>query len=338
MIGLNSVISRNNYITGRNVSYRSQNFGADSAEMILKKGDKAYNENRMDEAVKYYSDAKILEPDKAVICRKLGKCYSHLKQYEKAEAEYNEYLKQVPDNIDAIIEAGQVQRSNGKYLMAINTFKRALSAEPGNDLAKRCKLEAENDMLAVFYPQRALNEKNMQAYKTLSEALSMTVQYMGEKYMKHLADVQIKFGNTASMNGTANIAQYENYKKTITVSNSYVYASPQVIAAYLVHESVHARDKDAYTSIREEQDAYETATKFWINNSNGVNDPEMDYAADLYKQSPEKLKSRVAEIYRLRDPEIAETSPNHPPHKFFNKNLQMRKTASQTLKEYGTIA
>ena len=41
----------------------------------------------------------------------------------------------------------------------------------------------------------------------------------------------------------------------------------------------------------------------------------MDYVSDLYKQSARALDERVAEIYKLRDPGIAETSYNHPPSK-----------------------
>jgi hypothetical protein len=140
------------------------------------------------------------------------------------------------------------------------------------------------------------------------------------------------------MGGTSNIAQYENYKQTITVSNSYVYASPQVIAAYLAHESVHAKDNDPYTSIREEQDAYEIAAKFWMENSNGVSDPEMDYATALYKKSPSTLSSRVEEIYTLRDPSIAKTSPNHPPTKKYHIKTARTQAASQSLMKYNVIA
>ena len=141
------------------------------------------------------------------------------------------------------------------------------------------------------------------------------------------------------MGGTGNIAQYENHKNTITVSDSYIYASSQVIAAYLVHEALNAHDNDAYTSVREEQDAYELAAKFWIKHANGIKDPEMDYAAGLYLQSPKTLKDRVGEIYKLRDPSIPMTSPNHPP-KLLSIGLLNKTTehASQSLKKYDVIA
>ena len=90
--------------------------------------------------------------------------------------------------------------------------------------------------------------------------------------------------------------------------------------------------------MREEQDAYEIATKFWIKHSKGVQDPEMDYAAELYKQSPTALASRVKEIYELRDPSIAQTSPNHPSEKKIHFNFFNKKVAQQPLQSYDVIA
>ena len=230
------------------------------------------------------------------------------------------------------------QRQNGQYKKALASFEKAKSLDNSNDLANRSILETKNNILSIYNPERARAEKQAYAAQNLRTALNMTVQYMTPQFMQGLEDVVIEFGKTASMGGTTNIAQYENYKSKITVSDTYTYAAPQVIAAYLAHESVHAHDKDPYTSVREEQDAYQVATKFWIQNSNGVSDPEMDYAAELYQQSPATLNSRVAEIYKLRDPNIAETSPNHPPKKLFYFNTTKKKAASQSLQTYDVIA
>ena len=220
----------------------------------------------------------------------------------------------------------------------LKSFEKAASLDSSNDLANRSILETKNNILSIYSPQKAQTEKAEQAQKNLRAALDMTVKYMTPEFMQGLKDVVITFGETASMGGTSNIAQYENHKKTITISNAYIYAAPQVIAAYLSHESVHAHDNDPYTSIKEEQDAYQIAAKFWMKNSNGVKDPEMDYAVSLYKQSPSTLNDRVAEIYKLRDPDIADTSPNHPPKKLFHFNTSKTKAASQSIKSYDVIA
>ncbi len=310
--------------------------GSDVTDILIK-GDKALNENQYGEALKYYSEAKSQNPDEISVYKKMGKAYAGLKDYKRAQENFAKYLEKNPDDAEILIELGNAQHKSGLYKYAAESYKKALSLDEKNDLAKRCLMEVENDTLALYSPEKARKEKSEYAGNNLRTALELATSYLGNEYMKDLANVEIRFGQTASMGGTANIAQYENNKKGITVSAQYMYAAPQVIAAYLVHESVHAKDKDAYTSVREEQDAYALAAKFWIKNSKGVKDPEMDYAAGLYKSSPRKLSERVEEIYTLRDPDIAKTSPNHPP-KQKTSFLTKSKAASQSLRQYDTIA
>lgn len=313
-------------------------FQASGISDLLSQGDKALNENRLQDALKFYNEAKAKDPNNSIVYRKIAKTQQSLKDYASAQKNYETYLEANPNDVDTIINLGEVQRQQGLYKIALATFERASKLAPNNDLAKRSILETKNNLLAAYDPAKARREKQEYAAKNLTEALNMTVEYMTPEYMKDLTDVVIQFGETAQMGGASNIAQYENYIKTITVSDSYIYASPQVIAAYLSHESVHAHDKDPYTSIREEQDAYEVATKFWLQHSNGIEDPEMDYAAELYNQSPATLKNRVEEIYLLRDPSITKTSPNHPPQKKFTLNPFKKNVASVPIKTYDVIA
>lgn len=315
-----------------------QSFSGSDISDLLAKGDKALNENKYSEALNAYEQANKLNPDENIVYKKLGKTQFHMKDYASSEKNYEIYLQKSPEDIDAWIELGETQRQAGFYQKALKSFEKAYSLDSSNDLANRSILETKNNILSIYSPQRAQQEKAEQAEKNLRTALDMTVKYMTPEFMQGLKDVTVQFGETASMGGTSNIAQYENHKKAITISNSYIYAAPQVIAAYLSHESVHAHDNDSYTSIREEQDAYQVAAKFWMKNAGGIKDPEMDYAVSLYQQSPSKLNDRVAEIYKLRDPGIAETSPNHPPKKLFHFNMSKTKAASQSIKSYDVIA
>lgn len=334
----NSIPNYGKYNRKQMQTKSAQHFRASDISDILAKGDKALNENRFQEALDAYTKANQTDPNNNSVYKKLGKTYFHLKDYKASEMHFKTYLENAPEDAECWIDLGQTQKMAGYYQKAIDSFKQASKMDSSNDYAKRCMLETQNDMLAIYFPQQAEQEKREYAAKNLQAALNMTIDYLSPAYMKDLADVKVMFGETASMGGTANIAQYENYKKTITISKDYIYASPQVIAAYLTHESVHAKDADAYTSIREEQDAYEIATKYWINHSNGIKDPEMDYAAGLYTQSPSALRNRVAEIYKLRDPSIAETSPNHPPDKSFHFLNKKSHAASHPIKEYNVIA
>ncbi|MBQ9246649.1 tetratricopeptide repeat protein [bacterium] len=311
--------------------------GTDVSDLITN-GDKALNENKYEEALKAYTQANNQDPQNNSIYKKLGKTYFHLKNYSESEKHFKTYLENTPNDAECWLDIGETQRMAGYYQRAAESFEQASKLDSSNDLARRKLLETKNNMLSIFSPERAKKEKDAYATKNLNDALQMTVRYMTPEYMKSLENVKVMFGETASMGGTSNIAQYENHKNTITVSNSYIYASPQVIAAYLTHETVHAKDADAYTSVYEEQDAYEIATEFWINNANGIKDPEMDYAADLYKKSPATLRKRVEEIYTLRDPSIAKTSPNHPPTKLFNRSSSKLSAATQSIKQYDVIA
>ncbi len=333
------MLSISSYPLIRNTNYiASKHFQGGDIGDLVSQGDRALNENRYEDALKVYQQANQRDPQNNKVYKKLGKVYFHLKDYTKSEKEYRTYLENVPNDAEGWIELGETQRNAGFYQKAIESFQQASKLDKSNDLAKRSIMEAKNNMLAIFSPAQAKKEKTEYAQKNLRKALQMTIDYMSPEYMQDLENVQVTFGETASMGGTPNIAQYENYKNTITVSNSYIYAAPQVIAAYLTHESVHAHDNDPYTSVHEEQDAYETATKFWIYNSNGVKDPEMDYAASLYEHSPQTLRNRVEEIYRLRDPGIAKTSPNHPPTRLFHWGISNEKAASQSIKKYDVIA
>lgn len=335
MISISPVI--NTKIYNNHKTYRPA-FNGGNVDALLQTGDTALNENKNQEALDAYKQALTLNPDNTVINKKIAKAYHKLKDYKSAEENFKIYLDKNQDDTEAWIDLGETQRQKGDYNSAIKSFETALSLDNANDLARRSILEAQNNSLSIYAPQKAYTEKQAYAQKNLQEALQLTVNYMSAEYMGDLADVQIKFGETASMGGTSNIAQYENGIKTITVSNAYKYAAPQVIAAYLVHETIHAKDKDPYTSIREEQDAYTAATKFWIKYADGVKDPEMDYAADLYKKSPETLNKRVEEIYVLRDPSISKTSPNHPPQKKTIFNFHKNDAASQPLTTYHAIA
>ncbi len=316
----------------------SKSFAGSDISDLISNGNKALNENKFQEALNYYKQANTKAPDDKSVYRKMAKAYFGLKDYASAEQNFNIFLESNPNDSECLIELGETQRLAGYYQKALANFEKAYSLDNTNDLAHRKILETKNNQLSIYNPALAKIQKQEYAEKNLKEALNMTVKYMGSEYMKGLNDVTICFGPTASMGGTSNIAQWEHYKNAITVSDAYTYAAPQVIAAYLSHESVHAHDKDAYTSVREEQDAYEVAAKFWMKNSNGVKDPEMDYAADLYKQSAQSLSARVKEIYELRDPSIAQTSPNHPPTKSFIFNKPKKQAASQSIKQYDIIA
>lgn len=279
---------------------------------LLQQGDGYLKTNDFDKAIDCYKKSIDLRPDEKDTYFPLGKAYKGKEDYSNAIISLEKYVAEKPQDIDANIMLGECYNKQGFYSKAQNQFSKVASIDPANDLAKRNILEAQNNVLSCYDPITAMKQKREQSVNNLNQALGMVKDYLPAGYLKDMSDISIAFDKTSKLGGTPNIAQYEHAKKRITVTDSYVYAAPQIIASYLVHEFVHAKDKDSYTSIKEEQDAYDSATEFWVKNADGVRDPEMDYAADLFKKSPATLNARVAEIYKLRDPQIADVSPNHP--------------------------
>lgn len=279
---------------------------------LLQEGNEFLKTNDFDKAIDCYKKSIELKQEDKETYLPLGKAYKGKEDYVNAITSLETYIEAKPEDIDANILLGECYNKQGMYSKAQRQFLNVVSMDPTNDLAKRNILEVKNNVLSCYDPITAMKQKREQSINNLNQALVLAKNYLPAGYLKDMGDISIAFDKTSKLGGTANIAQYEHAKKQITVTDSYVYAAPQIISSYLIHEFVHAKDKDCYTSITEEQDAYKSATEFWVKNANGVKDPEMDYAGDLYKDSPATLDARVSEIYKLRDPQIAQVSPNHP--------------------------
>lgn len=262
-------------------------------------------------AIDYYRKAIATKPDYAQPYYNLARVYERKGDIDQAIRIYKELLSIKPDEIEAQTLIGKCYKDKGDYATAKEIFKKATHMDPKYDFASRSLKEIDNLILARTDPMRAEAQKQEAAHRNMSEALEMVNRYVSPKTREILNNLTIEFAETDSLSGYQNIAQYENHNKRIVITKDYLWAAPEITAAYLVHEAVHARDQDGLSSIKEEQDAYELSVRFWLAHNNGIKDPELDYAASLYKESPELLKSKVAETYRSRDKSMPESSPNH---------------------------
>ena len=267
----------------------------------------------------------------------IAKTYSYNGQYKEAIPHIEEYLKTKPDDVENITFLGECCKKSGKFSTAIKHFERALALEPNYDYAKRNLLDAKNLYLQCLDPKKAKQERYETAVKNLTEAIKIAKDFLPKGYTNSMKDINVSFDKTSKMGGRSNIAQYEHSKRKISITDEYTYADPRITGAYLIHEFVHGKDNDPYTSICEEQDAYRMQAKYWTEKTKNLHDPEMDYVADLYKQSTKALDDRVAEIYRQRDPMIAETSYNHPPQKGKVSAYSLSSNGGQPLKAYDII-
>ena len=310
-----------------------------SQDNILKlQADEASKEGYFERAIDLYEKALAINPDNTSVFLPLAKTYKFNNDYKNAIKYFEKALAIEPEDIENRTLLGECYKNNGQYTKAKLQFEQVLGQRPNYDFAKRNLLETENYLLALVDPLKAREEKQKTAQENLNQAVKLACSFFPRRFFRDMQDIVVSFNKTASMAGRANIAQYEHNKREITVMDDYVYANPVLVASYIVHENIHAKDNDPYTSIREEQDAYRKQCEFWIKHGNGIEDPEMDFVVGLYKKSAEDLDRRVAEVYRLRDKNIPETSYNHPPS---NKKISATTSLSsgtKPLKAYDIIA
>lgn len=308
-----------------------------SSSYLKTKADEYMQNGNFARAIEYYKSALNVDPYNADIHLNLAKTYGFNNNYKEAIPHLKAYLERNPEDIENITLLGENYKKAGMFARAIECFNKALGLEPNYDYAKRNLLDTQNLRLSCINPQKARQERYNTAVKNLTEAVRIAKSFFPAGYMDDMKDMTVSFDKTSKMGGRSNIAQYEHNKRKISITDEYTYADPRLTGAYLIHEFVHGKDNDPYTSVREEQDAYRTQARYWTQNVKDIYDPEMDYVANLYNQSAQALDDRVAEIYRLRDPAIAEVSYNHPPstkkpHAFF-----LSKASTQPLKAYDII-
>ena len=303
-----------------------------------KQGQLYSQEGQFDKAIDAFTRTVQMQPDYAEAYLNLARTYKTKGDLDNAVQTFEKYLTMKPNDEEALALLGDVYKQQGYYKKAEDLFKKALAIEPKDDYANRNLSETENRIKFVYDPRSAIAQKDAQVKKNIAAADAMAKAYLTPDYFKGMQDVQIGFDETAKLGGYSNIAQYEHDKQKIAVTDDFIWANPALTGAYLAHEYVHAKDNDAYSSIREEQDAFRVQADFWLKYGNGIKDPEMDYVVALYKDSAEKLDARVREIYAARDKSMPETSPNHPPSSHGNLLSASLNNDSQPLKKYDIIA
>lgn len=286
---------------------------AKMAEKINEAADN-YSRNGMDaEAENYYKQAINTRQEFVPPYYGLAKVYKNSDRTRQAIETYENLLKFHPEELEAQTLMGLCYKNIGDLEKARETFQNVCDKDPKYDYAQRSLKATENAILSKSNPELAEKIKTEQSQETLNKALELVAKNTPKSILDKVKDVNYSFNKTDSLAGHPNIAQYEHSKRNIVITDEYRWAAPEIVAAYIEHENIHASDNDGYTSIHEEQDAYDSSIEFWGKNSNGVKDPELDYATTLYKQNPLKLRSKVAEVYRTRDSSIPEYSPNHKP-------------------------
>jgi tetratricopeptide (TPR) repeat protein len=255
--------SINEQVNSIDTYWQSQDYiSQKKAESLKQAGNEQLKNSQNKKAIQLYKRSIELKPDYADAYFNLAKAYNNDGNKKYAILTYEELLKFSPNDIESLTNLGECFRETGNPIEARKYYRKALNIDPKYDLANRSMKEINNNLLAKTNPKAAREELEKQTEENLKNALNLVMTFGPETVTKNLEEIKLQYGKTSSMSGHSNIAQYENDKKTITVTDKYIWAAPEVIAAYVVHEGVHAKDRDPYTSIKEEQDAYRESVKF----------------------------------------------------------------------------
>lgn len=284
----------------------------------LEKNAKNYSNNgEFKKAIVEYTKLKRINPNFACLDYEMGRLYKSMNDYENALSAFNAHLEKNPNDIDALSMVGVIYKQQGNYQKASEIFNELSQKYPENDFVKRNLRETKNKILHQVAPEIAMEQVEKVKTQTLDEAQKMAKNFLAENFTSSLNDVKICFDDTSCLKGHANMAQYDHEKRQISVTNDFIWANPALVGAYIAHEYIHAKDNDALSSIKEEQDAFKVQAEFWKKYGKNITDPEMDYIMALYDISPQKLDKRVREIYSVRESNFPETSPYHGSPNFF---------------------
>lgn len=221
-----------------------------------------------------------------------------------------------PNDHDARVGLGELYEKLGHPQMAKKLYMQVLAAKPNFDPAKRNLLHLLYQDQLYIDPTTAhelyKTQKNEVLYKTRAIlALYYSKISPDPEKLKLSQNIPIIFEPTQIVENSENTAEYDHQIKSIRLQPRMVFASPNVIGAYMAHELVHAQDNDDKTSVMEEQDGYRELAKFWMTFKQTEEAPNLDRAIKLYQESQAKLDHEVRQLYTMRNPLIPEKSPGH---------------------------
>lgn len=281
------------------------------AKQLKSQGNQYRLQGKFDKAIELYKESLKYNPNFTDVLYNLGRTYRDTGDYNKATSTFNQLLQINPRDYEARTLLGEFYEDINNIDSALAEYEKVLTVEPNYDYARRNLQTTYIKKVALVDPAKADKMFQDMAKQNLEQALKLVQKHAPAYILTNLQNITIEFGTTEQVNKYENLAQYEHSNKRILISEKLACASPNVIATYLVHEAVHAGDKDPITSVREEQDAFREMTKFWIETNNGTIDPDLTLAMNLYTDNPIKLDAKVDDLYTKRDPNIRRTSPNH---------------------------
>ncbi len=298
----------------------------ETARRLKEQANTAQTHRDYRKAVGLYQQALRYDPTYTDLWFNMAHTYISLGEAPSAILAFEELLRIDPTDDEARQNLAEQLQTEGLWTEAIEQFDTLIKKSPRLDSAKRqrdylaLRLWATQSGLPLDTMVQRLGQANLQQARLWATAFCTQTQR--PDLLRAMTRVVCHFAPTQKADNVPNLAEYRyhNTEPAIRFDPALAFGHPAVLAAYWIHEGMHALDNDPYTSVTEEQDGYRTKIEFWAwakdyvssSGQEPMKDTNLDYSLGLWKQSPETLDERVARHYRMRDPHIAATSPNHP--------------------------
>lgn len=289
------------------------------AEALKEQGNAWRRQGQPLRAIQAYAHAIDSDPSYTDPYFNMGQAYLSLGDRAQAIASFQRLLSVDPGDHDARVVMANQMMLSGRVAEAQAQYRLTLTQAPTFDPAARqwaylqllTFARTQSDPLATIAAglQQAGSNGLAQARRLLGEYL---VSHGRAALMPVLDRARIEFASTQQVNNVANMAEYDHFAgRVIRFAPEMAFARPNVLAAYLAHELVHAADDDAVTSVSEEQDGYRALADVWGALKGDTLDPNLDLALKYLRENPPRLNQKVRELYRLREPGLGDTSPGH---------------------------
>ncbi len=96
----------------------------DELKAALTSGNKLFEEQKYEEAVKIYEDIITQNPDAYILYKNVGNCWFELQRYDKAEAAYQKVLEKEPSNPDILLLIGNCYANRGESDKAMEWYNK----------------------------------------------------------------------------------------------------------------------------------------------------------------------------------------------------------------------
>ena len=138
--GLWSLVAGIVLALGPGTPLRGQDSGNDRLRQHFAKGDQAYREGRLDDAVREFEEVVRLRPDLAEAHAKLGVIHYSRNQFRAAAGAFREAVRHKPALARAEALLGIASMRAGDLVEAVPLLEKAAARPPSADLGRQCSL------------------------------------------------------------------------------------------------------------------------------------------------------------------------------------------------------